>query len=253
MYRAIDASRLRLREQEREPLATLEGWLNSACNTLAPQRTERMLQLLCGFGTPHELAWLVRHVLQDPERLTAAARLSYTHYNGFDKLVLMSSRTLGYKLRMHVWWGKPAQQGIENIHNHRWDFCSVLVKGGYRAQEFRPGTGAGEEEFLEYQYFSPAGAKTYQVKRVGTARLDCTADYVVEAGEAYFLPHDVLHRVLESHGPTISLFMHGAPVRGHTNVFSRHPLDTPDALESAPLTPVALAERLEAALEVLSK
>ena len=53
---------------------------------------------------------------------------SHKHHNGFEKLTLYRSKDWGFTVRLHIWWpGEGRQPGT--IHNHRWNFTSVLLAG----------------------------------------------------------------------------------------------------------------------------
>jgi len=55
---------------------------------------------------------------------------SYTHDNGFDKMVLFQDSETKMKMRLHI-WHPIIVEGIkrvrQNVHNHRWDFSSVVL------------------------------------------------------------------------------------------------------------------------------
>ncbi len=91
--------------------------------------------------TPHQLAQLYTHlftdidaqflielidqILQSPEILKLITKSSYRNITGFLKIVLVSSDTNSWKLRLHIW----DQDGLEDLHNHKWDFFSKIITG----------------------------------------------------------------------------------------------------------------------------
>src|SRR4051794_39998809 len=70
------------------------------------------------------------------EDLARLASLSYSHPNGFDKLVLFCAS--GYKLALHAWNVThvcPAEEGGD-IHDHRWAFASAVLSGTMRVEHW---------------------------------------------------------------------------------------------------------------------
>lgn len=76
-----------------------------------------------------ELHDRLRRVL-NRETISEVSSRSLIHANGFQKIVL--GRTPEGQLRLHYWpAGRPTR--LENPHNHRWDFASVILFGSYDA------------------------------------------------------------------------------------------------------------------------
>lgn len=91
--------------------------MNSAL--LGPRRTEALSALLHSTSSPNE-QWPIRlrEVVSGNDVTTSG------HANGFWKITLRRFSD-GSRLRLHVW--TRALPG--NIHNHRWDFSSVVLRG----------------------------------------------------------------------------------------------------------------------------
>lgn len=59
------------------------------------------------------------------------------HYEGVDKLVLWNSKDKKMQIRLHLYSGHPnntnadTQINIGNAHNHRWNFSTHILSGGY--------------------------------------------------------------------------------------------------------------------------
>ena len=76
---------------------------------------------------------LILDVPQNPKLFSLCA-----HYDGVDKIVLWNSDDDRMQLRLHIYSDKvnpPAksfQADIAQAHNHRWNFSSLILSGGYR-------------------------------------------------------------------------------------------------------------------------
>jgi predicted metal-dependent enzyme (double-stranded beta helix superfamily) len=106
---------------------------------------------------------------------------SHKHHNGFEKLTLYRSKNCGFTVRLHVWWpGEGREPGT--IHNHRWNFTSVLLVGQmkeiiYEDQKTRPTGPHSEKRALQLSDAGPDGSKA--VIDLGTRYLVASAWYVL--------------------------------------------------------------------------
>jgi len=87
------------------------------------------------WGDIDALRWLVVKRLEfDPERVARRSRETTTHY----KWLLASDRSQGSKIWFHEF--KPACERrpgyASTIHNHRYPFASVALRGGYTNLRF---------------------------------------------------------------------------------------------------------------------
>ncbi len=120
---------------------------------------------------------------------------SYTHDNGFDKIVLSQIPESKIKLRLHIWY--PVLGGYkrtpQNIHNHRWDFSSAILLGEVSNVQF---DFADEGEvYQHYRYFARGSKEHYDLRHIGVARLrELRMDKKV-AGQVYSTSGEKLHRV----------------------------------------------------------
>ena len=142
---------------------------------------------------------------------------SYLHPNGFDKLVLVSGET--FKLRLHNFHPPKVMKPAESVHNHKWEFASSILFGGYKAQEFD--TTGGEQKREHYRYSKEEG-----LEYVGTTTVGVTDEYEVSKGHSYFMPGDVYHSITRiSDQGCITLMMTGYTKETTTNVYSLNELD----------------------------
>ena len=88
--------------------------------------------LLRLFNNRNELRNMILSASENVDLLPLCVR-----YNAVDKLVLWNSEDQKMQLRLHVYSGpienvmNPSQISIKEIHNHRWNFSSIILFGGY--------------------------------------------------------------------------------------------------------------------------
>merc|ERR1719419_1941070 len=69
---------------------------------------------------------LIQDDLQHCERMAAA---SHRHANGFIKITLLKTNL--FTIRIHRWSDSTKLNFVPQPHNHRWDFASLILRGGY--------------------------------------------------------------------------------------------------------------------------
>lgn len=226
-------------------------WFEQELTTDTINHLHLMEEIVRNLGQSHQLITLLKLILDDPEQLDQVASQSYIHYNGFDKLVLLSSTSPQYKLRLHVWWPSPDQSvTTENIHNHRWDFSSIILIGAYRKQEYQL-SDEGVETY-SYRYFSPKGQDHYSMDFLDIKKLTCTLDEFMTAGTSYTLPHTILHRITSPRQKlTATLMLQGPAIKESTDVFSYQKIHNPSVIDSLPLSSFVLSQKIENLLTIL--
>jgi hypothetical protein len=162
---------------------------------------------------------MIGELVASDVRLADMARRSLWHPNGFAKVVLLSHPS--YKLRLHVWRNETNSPAMAqgNVHNHGWDFSTVLLAGSYRHQEFRP--SADGEEFFAYKYRPDGNPGSYTLVPAGTQALCCVFDAYLPQGSGFTISSEVLHRVIpDSRQPTVSLVLEGPRQPSSDDVFA---------------------------------
>jgi hypothetical protein len=111
----------------RDPLADLHCALRRGATRLHDlYRTARALR-----DDPERLRLSLAYLRGSDEALAEVAGRSYTHPNGFAKIVLQVGG--GYGIRLHVWHKQQGQRISDaNPHGHRWEFASWVVTGALR-------------------------------------------------------------------------------------------------------------------------
>jgi hypothetical protein len=196
-------------------------------------------------GQPAAFLELIEKAARAADVMSHAALHSYEHPNGFDRIVLYSDVTAG-QLRIHVWWGQPSND--EWIHNHAWNFQSIVVRGDLKFQIFDQDTTG--QEYLRYRSGPSVngGPGEYSFDYQGTTRLGIVFEGAVATGSVYWLNGQVLHRVISPRNsasvPYATLVARGPNHRGHSEVMVQPDVDVPTR-RSARLLPAAeVAKRL---------
>ncbi|MEQ4718477.1 hypothetical protein [Nonomuraea sp. B19D2] len=95
---------------------------------------------------------------------------------------------------MHLWWTGIVSD--ETIHNHAWDFSSLVLCGSLRFQLLQNVPGGGPYD--RYDSTMPPGGVPgdYGFELTGHASLEVAVDAEVPAGSFYRMHRDTYHRVL---------------------------------------------------------
>jgi len=204
--------------------------------TVLGQRT-RILELL---------GW----VRADPAALAACAALSYRHPLGFDNLGLIDAGPL-FTLRLHLW--RPGgSRSVEHVHNHRFGFASMLLRGSYEMRIFRPGqTGMPMTEYREGLASRAAG---WRLDQVGEAHVRQLAVLTLHQGSSYWIGPQVLHRIaVPPAALCCTLFLETARVAPTTRVFTTPGLAVPAAVPRRTFSPDDYARGIDAVIAELSR
>jgi hypothetical protein len=203
----------------------------AAAATRDPCALHRALEAFLSNGS---LDRILDGPLQEPSTIAEVGLRSYRHDNGFWKLALAESAA--YKLRAHFWfrWNTPAF--LPNIHNHRWDFSSVILCGGYRQHLFaasRCGNGLNTIPVRAWTYRPSDGTQHQQVTAMVPTHLSHLSSAEYKARDAVVLRAEQLHRVLPIPDcTTITMVVTGTARRLSTDVYSERELSVlPEHME----------------------
>lgn len=202
---------------------------------------------LDGYRSRHAPARLVRAVLDDDELLRRAAYASYEHANGFDKLILASSPE-GHSIKLDVWWAH-LPRGLEDIHNHRYNFSSHLLAGELAMEhwEFRDGGTP-----MDYLHIEVAGGRTDRLEHKGQRRVERLFDIRATAGATYSLHHAQLHRVVAAPArATATLVFQDRNARDRSEILRPVGGGGPERRYNPPFEPAVMAVKLEGLLALL--
>jgi len=148
---------------------------------------------------PHNLKALFDEFVDATQTAVHHHTDSYTHDNGFDKIVLFQDNKTRMKMRLHIWHSRiipKTKRPRQNVHNHRWDFSSAVLIGYADNVSYQfSDPGEDGEEFFHYRYYARGSKEHYEVEERGKARLICAETRRVTKGEVYSVDAETLHRV----------------------------------------------------------
>jgi hypothetical protein len=114
--------------RNRVDLPELKRRLDQAFNTSIADPRPQLGGLIAELGHPNNVVPLLQTISSDPEHLSDSASRSYSHSNGFDKIVLFSGAD--YKLRLHLWWPE-GERTTENVRQR-----TYMIIDGILLQRF---------------------------------------------------------------------------------------------------------------------
>jgi len=180
--------------------------------------SKAILNALSSIAQPDALVGLIDSVRADSRALASCASRSFRHPLGFDKIMLLNCLPL-FSLRIHVWWPSDTA-GVEHIHNHRFNFVSFAVRGGYTMETFQADGDSGII-MAEYQETLTQKRK-WELRRLGDAYIQPLCTVAVKQGSGYELQADTLHKVtVEPGSMCITIFLQTTQIRTTTRVFTQ--------------------------------
>ena len=182
------------------------------------------------------VAALLHSITSDRTLAAEVSRRSYSHSNGFAKLVVQINDESGFRLRLHVW---PAddrhRSGHEDIHTHRWPFASIVLGGAITVERFREVDDFDQPDMVCNRLVYEAAAAPARVRTLrteGKQALRVVGARLYPAGTVYFCDTNMLHRVARaSDGTTATLMVAGAATGNEALVYqdvNREPMVNTD-------------------------
>jgi hypothetical protein len=200
--------------------------------------------ILAEYFDSSRLVKLLGSILDSKDYISEMAENSYVHDNGFDKIVLVSDAR--YKLRLHIWWDELTSE--ENIHDHRWDFYSVVISGSIRFEQYKVAdTGT---LLHEYKYIDQGDQ--YQIEHVGETILTFDNVGTLAPKSHYFLSHLIPHRIKPDPSKlTSTIIFQGSAIRNWTRLFSDRMLNKTRTVQQEPFTVDQLRSRLSRYIDTI--
>jgi len=159
----------------------------------------------------------ISRIVGDRHELEVCRGSAYFHANGFLKCPLWVEPATGRKVVVHAWPQSAGRWSAEHIHDHRWDFASVLLCGGYRYELFEVSSDA-ELEVDIHEYRSLGASVEYQLVRSAPSRVGRVVGGEWTAPAGYALHRSVLHRLSSVQPGTVTLVLQGTVEADSTRV-----------------------------------
>lgn len=213
--------------------------------------TENFLvcDILSKITTKFKVVEIFDEILQDKDFLENISLKSYSHFNGFDKISIFSGNS--FKLRVHIWWKQStSKNNLENIHDHRWDFCSLILNGSYISQEFEQKSN-GHFKHL-YHYYSVKDLKSYALSYKGKSKIKKINEIEYTKGMINKGFAGDIHRVLHNRRiDLITLFVTTNYNKDYALVYSEKPIINFEDIPATPILADKLKEKLMTIKEIL--
>lgn len=116
---------------------------------------------------------------------------SHIHGNGFVKLHLLDTYDGRFRLRAHLWQRTMHDFVDLNVHNHRYDFLSLVGHGSMVNVVWKPDPAG--EAFRTFEYHPRASHGAYRLIETGSEPLLIERIEKLKAGDVYFLGREELH------------------------------------------------------------
>lgn len=208
---------------ETHTLAMLDG-VDSRLAAAAPdtvQGTSVLLDELRFCARHDQIAKVITSICESDRLLAECSSNSVSHPLGFDKLTLIA--TPSYQLKLHIWWPNTRNRTREDIHDHRFNFASVILAGSLKTETFLlDESGIPMFKFTEHK---DARNGSYLFDDAGMTGVRHREINILGTGSAYFMNFEVLHRVsVNEHELVATLFLKLPPVRHKTTVLMSHPM-----------------------------
>ncbi|EDN67378.1 conserved hypothetical protein [Beggiatoa sp. PS] len=169
------------------------------------QNSDTIRNALENIISNRELNRIIEYIYTDKgDFIKSISNSSYFHQLGFSKIILMGGKYPSWRLRLHVWNYDKAPDWSD-IHNHSWDFYSVIFSGELLTKFYDVSDDG--EKYEHYKYgINKNGC--FSIKPIGTNKLKQVESLSYKFGNTYFLDKDILHSVLVPAGITCSLMLH---------------------------------------------
>jgi hypothetical protein len=141
----------------------------------------------------------------------------------------------------------------EDVHDHYWDFSSLILRGRLRIEHYEASLNRQDQQYSvrELADFGThaSGVRSYDFRDAGVQGLRRTSTVELGMGAVHSLRAGGVHRVSRSaNEPTATLVLQGPPVSSSTRVFfptSTHSKDYEHRRHSRPVTLQEFEEVLE--------
>ena len=196
-----------------------------------------------------EMRRFLEGILDDREAMSECAKRSFPHPLGFLKIVLVTFSN-GSKLRLHVW---PAERSCDispDVHDHFWDFCSLILKGEMEFVDFA--LSESGDRFYHYRLL-PTGPARYDQTYLGQSILSVDSVRRIRAGEFICVNRTTLHKAYPVvRGLCATILLQGPQESPCNNIYSNTYEEGADKIVGErPVSVVELEKLLRAVVAIL--
>ncbi|PVC92650.1 hypothetical protein DBP19_14925 [Streptomyces sp. CS090A] len=161
----------------------------------------------------------VRAVYEGP--FAAPEGAAVLHPNGFAKLPVAVVPDTGRRLYLHVWLSDGEDS---HVHNHRWDFSSIVLTGQLDNTMMEVGPGGEGPRYRALRHRPCAGGFRFDGGAAPEVGITALRTVVLPERSAYTMDALTLHRVRAGRG-TMTLVARGMPSRAYSDVLLDGPVE----------------------------
>jgi hypothetical protein len=198
--------------------------LLSALSSLSQFRFEELRHIL-ETAKSQDFIDLIDEIQSDADHIHQLSQVSYLHANGFYKFPIIDTPFL--KVRIHYW--TEDVESAEDIHNHRWDMISKILKGNLKQILYikdEVNVDHHIKNFGTYRY-----AKTGKTLNAQSEKIDFNLiedrELTVRENDIYSLDHKEFHRV-QNQGNCITFMIQSFVKSDSNEMMVIHPDHLPD-------------------------
>lgn len=122
---------------------------------------------------------------------------------------------MGKQTRLHVWSKEVRVADVSDIHDHPWDFRSVIIAGQMMNTRFIK--GAEGETYFTQQILCGAGG--YPTGGIQQVKMWASPSEVYNEGEEYHQSASEIHQSIPNEGAVTLITRHFLPDTDHANIF----------------------------------
>ncbi len=188
-------------------------------------------------------------VLGSRDALDAVAQRSYSHPNGFQKIVLLPSCYPSAELRLHIWNSWIRDEDCK-IHNHAWNFSSLVLCGALENVTYEVGEGSALRAYRVEALSSANGwaSANYTISDAGNIPASESLRVTMAEGTYYRQRAEVFHRVAPRTAFCATLVAQEPFQSSGSFILTERGM--PAAVETVPMTAATVAHLLSHIIEM---
>ena len=186
-----------------------------------PPTPQILHRVLTKIASSEALRSLLEQLSTNSQDLQTLCQRSYTHPNGYHKLVLLTTETVSvpFELRLHHWFVTRETNRTGDIHTHDWNFASLVLFGQFDSYIYRE--TPNNTHFHKFRYTRHSKSR-YDVTHLGMIGLELLESNSRTAGESYCQDYRTIHSAMShfSRG-AITLILQGPTLKGFSHIYKK--------------------------------
>lgn len=196
----------------------LEKYLSNELINNTFETREKVLNYL----TKERIISVINSILNDESIISKIANQSYTHDNGFDKIMLIDNRP-NFALRLHLWNPKNSIDG--NIHNHEWDLTGKVLLGSYTWEVFEKSNDI-KNTFYHYECIYNKKYNKHELINEKKISMRKFFNLTMTKDSSYTFDGSMYHKINMTNDYSATLMIHSRTQVRQIEVISKEQLDS---------------------------